>query len=117
MGLVMRHAAMLTAFGLALGLAGAVAATRFMSALLFGVQPNDRVSLAGAAASLGIVAMVAAWVPPDGQREWIRSLRYAWSDSGLGARGSGLGKHRVLSRATVITMLFRTPSPTPEPRL
>jgi putative ABC transport system permease protein len=63
MGLVMRHAAMLTAFGLALGLAGAVGATRFMSALLFGVQPNDVVSLAGAAASLGIVAMVAAWVP------------------------------------------------------
>jgi putative ABC transport system permease protein len=48
MGLVMRHALLLVAAGLALGLAGAVAGTRFMSSLLFGVQPNDLVSMAAA---------------------------------------------------------------------
>jgi putative ABC transport system permease protein len=62
-GLVIRHAALLTILGLVLGLAGAVGSTRFMASLLFGVQPNDWVSMAGAALVLGAVALLAAWVP------------------------------------------------------
>jgi putative ABC transport system permease protein len=62
-GLVMRHAAVLTVAGLLLGIAGAVASTRFMSSLLFGVQPNDPVSLVAAALALGLVALGAAWIP------------------------------------------------------
>jgi ABC-type antimicrobial peptide transport system permease subunit len=34
-----------------------------MASLLFGVQPNDWVSMAGAALVLGAVALLAAWVP------------------------------------------------------
>ena len=63
MALVIRHALLLTTAGLALGIAGAVAGTRFMSSLLFGVQPNDLVSMAAAVLSLAIVGAVAAWIP------------------------------------------------------
>ena len=58
MALVIRHALLLTAAGLALGIAGAVAGTRFMSSLLFGVQPNDLVSMAAAVLALGIVGLL-----------------------------------------------------------
>jgi putative ABC transport system permease protein len=63
MSLVMRHAAILTFAGLALGIAGAIGGTRFMSSLLFGVQPNDIVSMAVAALLLAVVALLAAWIP------------------------------------------------------
>ena len=63
MALVIRHALLLTAAGLALGIAGAVAGTRFMSSLLFGVQPNDLVSMAVAVLTLAVVGLLAAWIP------------------------------------------------------
>jgi putative ABC transport system permease protein len=63
MALVIRHALLLTAAGLALGIAGAVAGTRFMSSLLFGVQPNDLVSMAVAVLTLAVVGLLAACIP------------------------------------------------------
>ena len=63
MTLVIRHAVLLTVAGIALGLAGAAAGTRFMSNLLFGVQPADPVSMIAAVLSLGVVGLVAAWIP------------------------------------------------------
>ena len=63
MGLVIRHALLLMAGGLALGLAGAAAGTKFIASLLFGVQPNDVVSMAAAVVALGIVGLFAAWIP------------------------------------------------------
>jgi putative ABC transport system permease protein len=63
MGLVIRHALLLIAGGLALGIAGASAGTRFMSSLLFGVQPNDLVSMTAAVLALGLVGLLAAWIP------------------------------------------------------
>ena len=63
MSLVIKHALVLTVSGLALGIAGAVAGTRFMASLLFGVQPNDLVSMAAAVLALGAVAVLAAWIP------------------------------------------------------
>ena len=62
-GLVIRHAALLTGVGLAIGMAAAIAATRWMAALLFGVQPRDPVSLGAAALLLATVSLVAAYVP------------------------------------------------------
>jgi putative ABC transport system permease protein len=58
-----RHALVLTTAGLALGIAGAVASTRFMSSLLFGVQPNDLVSMAVAVLTLAVVGLLAACIP------------------------------------------------------
>ncbi len=63
MGLVMRRASLLTVLGLAAGIGTALASGRLLQSLLFGVTARDTVSLAGAALVLGIVAMVAAWVP------------------------------------------------------
>jgi ABC-type antimicrobial peptide transport system permease subunit len=49
--------------GIAIGIAGAMAATRLMSTLLFGVKPLDAAAFAVAAAVLLAVALAACWLP------------------------------------------------------
>jgi ABC-type antimicrobial peptide transport system permease subunit len=49
--------------GLAIGLAGALLATRALTSLLYGVEPNDPATLAGVVALLGGVALLASYVP------------------------------------------------------
>jgi putative ABC transport system permease protein len=49
--------------GLALGVAGALAGARVMRALLYEVAPNDAVTFVAVPALLGLVAVVACWVP------------------------------------------------------
>jgi ABC-type antimicrobial peptide transport system permease subunit len=61
--LVVREGLIVTALGLALGLAGAAALTRVMQGLLFGVTPLDAVSFAAAPAMLVPVAIVACLLP------------------------------------------------------
>ena len=61
--LVLGQSAVTTAFGLAVGLAGAIVATRLMAGLLYDVQPGDPVALAGATAVLALVALGASWLP------------------------------------------------------
>jgi putative ABC transport system permease protein len=61
--MVLRRAFVLTAIGLTLGMAGALAAGRFVASLLFGVTPRDRVSMAVAGTTLGAAAMLASWIP------------------------------------------------------
>jgi putative ABC transport system permease protein len=61
--LVLRQGLILTAAGIALGLIAAVGVTRFMSSVLFEVQPGDPVILGSAAAVLGAVAMLASYLP------------------------------------------------------
>lgn len=61
--MVARQAVTVGAVGVALGLAAALATTRFMAMLLFGVAPTDPATLAGAAALLLAVALAAAWLP------------------------------------------------------
>ena len=53
----------LAALGLALGLIAALALTRMMASLLYGVQPRDPVSLGVAAALLAVVALAACYIP------------------------------------------------------
>ena len=62
-GLVLRQGLVLTAGGIALGLAGAAAVTRGLSALLFDVSPRDPLTYVGLAALLCLVAVVACCVP------------------------------------------------------
>jgi putative ABC transport system permease protein len=61
--LVVREGAALTLVGLGAGLGGALAAGRWISALLFGVTPADPVTLAIVVCALGGAAACAAYVP------------------------------------------------------
>jgi len=60
--LVMVRALALAGAGLALGIAGSLAATRVLSAQLYGVAPDDPLTLGVATAILGVCALgAAAW--------------------------------------------------------
>jgi predicted permease len=61
--MVTRQAMVVAALGVAVGLAGTLALTRSLGALLFHVSPTDPVTLGGAAALLLAVAAVASWLP------------------------------------------------------
>ena len=61
--LVLSQGARLIALGIGLGLAGALAASRLMSGLLFAVDPADPLTLAAVAAGVAAVALVATLVP------------------------------------------------------
>lgn len=63
LGLVVRQGMRLTGLGVAIGLAGAVVATRAIVAMLFGVSRLDPVTYVGVVALLGGVAVVACSVP------------------------------------------------------
>ena len=61
--MVLREAMLLVVVGAALGVPVALAVTRVVRSGLFGVEPNDPATLAGAIAALLAVAAVAAWIP------------------------------------------------------
>ena len=61
--MVVGHSMGLTLIGVAAGLAGALALTRFLSAMLFGVTATDPVTLAGVAVLIGLVAYFASYLP------------------------------------------------------
>jgi putative ABC transport system permease protein len=61
--MVMREAGVLLGAGVLVGLVAAVAAARTATKLLFGLQPGDPATLLMAAAGLGLVAMLASYVP------------------------------------------------------
>jgi len=46
-----------------IGLAAAFALTRLMTSLLFGVKPADPLTFVAVACLLGLVAMLACWIP------------------------------------------------------
>jgi len=61
--LILRRAMLLAVIGIAIGLAGAFAVTRYMKALLFGVAPIDVITFVGVAVVLAAVVFVACLVP------------------------------------------------------
>jgi putative ABC transport system permease protein len=61
--LVVRQALILASLGIAIGLAGALALTRFLSSLLFSVSATDLFTFAITPLLLGGVALVAGYVP------------------------------------------------------
>ena len=62
-GLLMKNGVTLAAIGLAVGLGLAFALSRFLASLLFGIRPNDPVTLAGAILLLGATALAAVFIP------------------------------------------------------
>ena len=61
--MIARQAGVVVSVGIGVGLLGAFALTRVLRALLFDVSPIDPPSMLAAAALLGVVGAVAAWVP------------------------------------------------------
>jgi putative ABC transport system permease protein len=61
--LVMRDGAKIALFGIASGIAGALALTRLMGSLLFEVKPTDPATFAGVAILLALVALAACYIP------------------------------------------------------
>jgi ABC-type antimicrobial peptide transport system permease subunit len=61
--LVVGEGLLLTGLGTALGLAGAIAVTRTLRGLLYGVTPLDAITIVGVVALLGVVAIVAIGWP------------------------------------------------------
>ena len=58
-----RHGLSMAAAGVAAGIAGAFVLTRFMRSLLFGIAPSDPVTFGMIVVMLGLVALVASYVP------------------------------------------------------
>ena len=54
---------MLALAGGTIGIVGAIASSRFASRLLFGVAPQDPVTLVTAVAVLLVVVVAASWLP------------------------------------------------------
>jgi putative ABC transport system permease protein len=63
LGLVLGRGMMLTLVGVGAGLAGALALTRLMGSLLFGVSAADPLTYAAIALLLGAAALLACFVP------------------------------------------------------
>jgi putative ABC transport system permease protein len=63
LGLVVGQGARLVAVGMGIGLAGALALTRAMASMLFGVSPTDLVSFAAASIVLAVVALFGSYLP------------------------------------------------------
>ena len=61
--LVLRSVATVVACGVAIGVALSLWASKFVAALLFGVQARDPITLAAGVTVLALVAFVAGWLP------------------------------------------------------
>src|SRR2546421_4860597 len=61
--LVFGHGFAVTSIGLAVGLAAAFGLTRFLSSLLYGIRPNDPLTLLGVSLGLALVALLAGYLP------------------------------------------------------
>ena len=61
--LVLARVVILLAIGVAAGAVVSVWASRFVAALLYGLQPRDPGTLVGAAVVLGAVGLLAGWLP------------------------------------------------------
>jgi predicted permease len=75
--MVVRQALLWTSAGAAVGSAGALLITRFLTTLLYGVSPTDPLTFTAVIAMLGVVAGIAALVPAVGASriDPLRALR------------------------------------------
>ena len=62
-GPMLRQVGLLSALGVAIGLAGALAITPVVGSLLIGVSPNDPAGFVAVSILLGAIALIATWLP------------------------------------------------------
>ena len=63
MALVLRQGLALTGIGICIGLFGAIAVTRYLEGMLYGVQPLDPATYGSVVALFAVVACVASYLP------------------------------------------------------
>jgi putative ABC transport system permease protein len=63
LALILRQALVLATAGLILGIATSIAGTRLLATMLFQVKPNDLFVYLGVTILLGLVTLIAAYVP------------------------------------------------------
>jgi predicted permease len=61
--LVIKEGATLSAAGIAIGMAGAIAITRWLSSQLYGVTPTDPATYAAVAGAVALVTLIASYIP------------------------------------------------------
>jgi len=61
--MVIRHSVIMVTIGTVIGLAGAVALTRVMSSLLYGITATDTRAFLIPTLALGAVALIASYLP------------------------------------------------------
>jgi predicted permease len=78
LGLVMREVAVLTAIGIAIAIPAALALSRLVRSELYGILPNDPLSILLAASVLTSVALLAGYIPAERATrvDPISALRY-----------------------------------------
>jgi len=76
--MAMNRRMIVTGTGMLVGIALAIAVTRFMQFMLFDVKPLDPLTFAGAAAIVTVVALVANWLPArrTARVDPLHALRY-----------------------------------------
>ena len=81
LGLMLTMGGRLVIAGLALGVAASVASTRLLRSQLFGVQPADPLTYAAGALALGLVALIACYIPARRAAgvDPMVALRQEWS--------------------------------------
>jgi ABC-type antimicrobial peptide transport system permease subunit len=60
---ILREALTLTAIGVAIGLPVALALVRVMLSVVYGIEPNDPITIIGTVVIMVAVAALAAWIP------------------------------------------------------
>jgi putative ABC transport system permease protein len=78
MRLIVGHGALLGGIGIAIGLVGALAVTRFLRTMLFGVSPFDPMSFVGVSVMLTGIALLASYIPARraARVDPVEALRY-----------------------------------------
>jgi ABC-type antimicrobial peptide transport system permease subunit len=61
--LVVRDSVLLVIAGIAAGVPAALAATKLIQKMLYGVEPADPMSIIAAVGAMAVVAAIAAWLP------------------------------------------------------
>jgi ABC-type antimicrobial peptide transport system permease subunit len=63
LALVLRQGLLLTGIGIGIGLAGAIALTRYIEGMLYGVKPLDPLTYVAVVALFAAVTSIASYVP------------------------------------------------------
>ena len=110
--LIIRNGMTLITVGVVIGIIGAVALTRLLTTLLFGVTPTDTATFAAVSAVLITVALLACYLPGASGRESRPDRSASLRIAGLRKPPIGGGYELVLagSRPSVFACLSRTRS-------